>query len=201
MVVSDFWQGPCIKQKRKTKSEIIEEVVSSGLAWSSIMDDWRKNFQEDGEVQEKETYGVLHPFRKKPQVIAQATEEQKEEARLMDLYTEKLCRRKKESPEKVQAAMVACVVRRHNKSKRFPSKCVLVVTDIYWPTHCPVFGFKLRYGGGHKGKDLAASIDRIDSLKGYSPDNVQIISFKANRIKSDASEAELKMFANWILDS
>ena len=66
------------------------------------------------------------------------------------------------------------------------------------PKECPVFGFDLKYGGGVKGK-AAASIDRIDSSKGYTRDNVQIISYLANLMKSNATEEEMKAFANWVL--
>jgi len=66
------------------------------------------------------------------------------------------------------------------------------------PKKCPVFGFDLLYGGGIKGK-FAASIDRIDSSKGYTKDNVQIISYLANLMKSNASELEMKLFSEWVL--
>lgn len=43
------------------------------------------------------------------------------------------------------------------------------------------------------------SIDRIDSTKGYTKDNIQVISSKANTMKSNASVEELRMFAYWVL--
>ena len=72
----------------------------------------------------------------------------------------------------------------------------LTVADIYYidiPITCPILGMPLKW---HRGipQDDSASYDRIDSTKGYSVDNLQIISFRANRSKSNLSDAELKKF-------
>jgi hypothetical protein len=62
------------------------------------------------------------------------------------------------------------------------------------PAVCPVLGIELNYAGTKvRGfVDNSPSIDRIDSSKGYIKGNVQIISWRANRVKSDASVAELE---------
>lgn len=72
----------------------------------------------------------------------------------------------------------------------------LEVTDLAIPSKCPVFGKPFVYGD----KDWAPSVDRIDSTKGYVKGNVQVISNKANRMKSDASLEELRMFAKWVCE-
>lgn len=66
------------------------------------------------------------------------------------------------------------------------------------PKKCPVFGFDLKYGGGSRSNESSA-LDRIDSTKGYTKDNVQIISFLANLMKSSASVDQQVMFANWVM--
>lgn len=71
----------------------------------------------------------------------------------------------------------------------------LSVEDINIPIECPVFKKPLSVGD----PNWAPSIDRIDPTKGYTKDNIQIISNKANRMKSDASPEELKNFCAWIL--
>ena len=68
----------------------------------------------------------------------------------------------------------------------------LSLEDIVIPTLCPIFKVKLE--GRH-----APSIDRIDSNKGYTKDNIQIISSLANRMKWDASHEELIQFAKGVL--
>lgn len=70
----------------------------------------------------------------------------------------------------------------------------LTETDIVIPPVCPVFGTPFV-----RGTPYAASIDRIDNSKGYVTGNVQIISKRANMMKSAASQEELKQFAQWVL--
>lgn len=56
--------------------------------------------------------------------------------------------------------------------------------DIHTPETCPILGIPLfRTNGGHT--DNSPSLDRIDNSKGYVKDNVAVISYKANRYKSD----------------
>lgn len=63
--------------------------------------------------------------------------------------------------------------------------------DILIPDFCPVLGIKLEaYIGNHR--DSKMTLDRIDNSKGYTPDNIKVISWRANRLKSDASIDELK---------
>jgi type II secretory pathway pseudopilin PulG len=66
------------------------------------------------------------------------------------------------------------------------------IKDIY-PTDgkCPVFGFDLEFGNAGF-RETSPSIDRIDSSKGYTRDNIQIISWKANRIKAYATVEDME---------
>ena len=45
---------------------------------------------------------------------------------------------------------------------------------------------------------ISPSIDRIDSTKGYTKDNIQIISWRANRIKNDSTPEELMQIATYM---
>lgn len=56
---------------------------------------------------------------------------------------------------------------------------------------CPVFGFELQFNNAGF-RETSPSIDRIDSTKGYTRDNVQIVSWKANRLKSYATLEDLE---------
>lgn len=62
---------------------------------------------------------------------------------------------------------------------------------------CPIFGTKLVFGDAGFRED-SPSIDRIDSTKGYTKDNIQIISWKANRIKKNASIEELELILSYM---
>jgi len=57
---------------------------------------------------------------------------------------------------------------------------------------CPLLELELLYSAD-KSEDRSASIDRIDSNKGYTIDNCKVISFKANRLKNNAELHELQM--------
>lgn len=66
------------------------------------------------------------------------------------------------------------------------------------PETCPVFGYKLHKACGDRA-DESFSVDRIIPSKGYVKGNIQVISWMANRMKSDAPPERLKQFAEWVL--
>jgi hypothetical protein len=55
---------------------------------------------------------------------------------------------------------------------------------------CPLLGIALRFDRITVGGDSPA-LDRIDNARGYTRDNVWVISARANRIKTDATADEL----------
>lgn len=68
----------------------------------------------------------------------------------------------------------------------------LCLDDVHIPEHCPVLGIPIESGGGGGFRPNSPSIDRIDPSKGYTPDNIRIISWRANKLKSDASVEEIE---------
>lgn len=71
----------------------------------------------------------------------------------------------------------------------------ITIEDIKIPDKCPLLGIELKDNTGNgKGncKD-SPSLDRLDSSKGYTPDNVWVISNRANEIKSNATLEELEL--------
>lgn len=70
--------------------------------------------------------------------------------------------------------------------------------DIILIENCPILGIKLDYYSSSTSADNIATIDRIDNKKGYIKGNIQIISFKANRLKNDANLAELEKIVNYL---
>jgi hypothetical protein len=65
--------------------------------------------------------------------------------------------------------------------------------DIGFPLTCPILHIPLKWNRGEP-KDNSFSFDRIDSSLGYTKDNIQIISFRANRAKNNLTSEELKKF-------
>ncbi len=74
----------------------------------------------------------------------------------------------------------------------------ILVEDIVVPDRCPVFGVPLTKQEIKAGP-FSPSLDRIIPFLGYTKDNVQVISKKANAMKLDASPDELRQFAYWVL--
>lgn len=68
----------------------------------------------------------------------------------------------------------------------------LLNAELLIPEYCPLLGTKLEIGSGQN----SPSIDRIDSSKGYTLDNIWIISRRANTIKNDATLEELELLTN-----
>ena len=70
------------------------------------------------------------------------------------------------------------------------------------PKYCPILGIPLKVGkekgsnGG--GTDNSPSLDRINNNKGYTIDNIQIISRKANQMKSNATLKEIEKLYNYM---
>jgi len=66
--------------------------------------------------------------------------------------------------------------------------------DIIIPDVCPLLGIKIMIANG-RANDNSPSVDRIIPDKGYTKENIQIVSQRANRIKDNASLEELETIA------
>lgn len=72
----------------------------------------------------------------------------------------------------------------------------ILVSDIVIPELCPILGIRLERG--KQGFcETSPTLDKIIPGLGYVPDNVMVISFRANRIKSDASVEEMRKIVEW----
>jgi len=87
-----------------------------------------------------------------------------------------------------------------DRSVKFNLPFDIEVSDVVIPSHCKILGIPLFKGIG-KPTANSPSLDRIDPKLGYTKTNIQIISFKANTIKSNASKEELIVFSYWILEN
>lgn len=66
---------------------------------------------------------------------------------------------------------------------------------LIWTNTCPVF--KVSFDLSGKRGSYSPTLDRINPRAGYVKGNVAYISFRANRIKYDASIQELKDLVDW----
>ena len=83
-----------------------------------------------------------------------------------------------------------------NAKKRAKEKGLeftLTAEDIHIPEVCPLLGIPiLRNLNGVGATPNSPTLDRIDTSKGYTRDNVWVTSWRANKLKSDASLEELE---------
>jgi len=70
----------------------------------------------------------------------------------------------------------------------------LAPEDVTIPEVCPVLGIQLSH---HGPSDNYPSLDRIDNTKGYVKGNVVVVSYLANRLKSNATIDQLRKVASF----
>ncbi len=78
----------------------------------------------------------------------------------------------------------------------------LTITDLNnlsFPITCPVLGIELKFNT-EMAEDGSFSIDRILSTKGYTADNIVVISQKANRMKNNGTLAEMESLVDFYRD-
>lgn len=84
------------------------------------------------------------------------------------------------------------------RARDYNREFTITVEDIVIPDRCPYLDIPLIKKELGPRADNQASIDRKDATKGYTKDNIQIISWLANRMKSNATEEQLLQFAEGI---
>jgi len=76
---------------------------------------------------------------------------------------------------------------------------IVDLNNLSFPITCPLLNIKINYHRRDVGDD-SPSVDRIDSSRGYEPDNIWIISYKANRMKNDGTLEELRQMAKFYIE-
>ena len=66
----------------------------------------------------------------------------------------------------------------------------LSIDDFNIPDFCPILNIELNFEKGRKINYQSPSLDRINNNYGYVPNNIRIISTRANTLKSDSSYEE-----------
>jgi hypothetical protein len=104
----------------------------------------------------------------------------------------------KKPPKQYASPQEAWAYRARLNSKRQ----LLTLDDIkkVIVSHCPLLNVELSYDLYEKNivPSNYATLDRINPKLGYTPDNIQVISRRANTIKNDATLEELKLIVkNW----
>lgn len=84
-----------------------------------------------------------------------------------------------------------------HRARKLGLLCTIRTADVVIPAVCPVLGIPL-VAGPNGGWDGSPTLDRRDCSRGYEPDNIVVISMRANRIKNNATVAELRRVAEWM---
>lgn len=82
------------------------------------------------------------------------------------------------------------------RAKELNREFTITIEDIVIPDICPVFGIPLVKIAGER--DSSPSLDRIDSSKGYTPDNIQVMSWRANTLKNNMTAEESILLAKFL---
>jgi hypothetical protein len=72
----------------------------------------------------------------------------------------------------------------------------LTHNDLVIPDRCPILNIPLEFQS-KSGHPNSPSVDRIDNAKGYTKDNIVIVSNRANTLKRDATIEELVKLAEF----
>lgn len=76
----------------------------------------------------------------------------------------------------------------------------LTPEDIVFPESCPVLGIPLFFTDNSR-TDNTPTLDRVIPEKGYTPENVRVISWRANKLKSNGTLEELEKIVAYIKNS
>lgn len=98
-------------------------------------------------------------------------------------------------------AVRGLLYRAKHRAKYLGVAFTLTDEDIVIPSHCPALGIRLSFGDSHKERKDAPTIDRIHNGKGYTPDNIVIVSWRANWLKNNATIDELRLLAKFYCGS
>lgn len=108
---------------------------------------------------------------------------------------EKVKSTRKEYRERTRDSQQHMVMRLLNESKYRAKKKGIEHTvskeEICIPKTCPVLGHELKCNKGSTASANSPSIDRKDNKKGYTKENIKVISFEANSIKGAATSEKL----------
>lgn len=84
------------------------------------------------------------------------------------------------------------------RAKKFNLEFSITINDIQIPLFCPVLGIELNLNNTKIRLDTSPSLDRIDNSKGYTKENIRIISWRANKLKNNASLEELEKIIKYM---
>lgn len=112
--------------------------------------------------------------------------------------TSRLCRLCNTTRVKEESAETKMYRRAKNRAKIQGIPFTITKEDIIIPTVCPVLGIPIYVTKGKSGGfNSSPSLDQINPGKGYTPDNIMVMSQLANAMKANATPEQLLAFSAW----
>ncbi|AIW02546.1 endonuclease [Streptomyces phage Jay2Jay] len=81
------------------------------------------------------------------------------------------------------------------RSRENGREFTIQLEDIVIPSECPILKRPFVFVAN---SPWVPSLDRIDPSRGYTPDNIMVISSRANTLKNNASKEEARLLADWM---
>lgn len=175
-------------QARELNREAVRRYRAKNLEQLRIKD---RDAQRRLRAANPEKYIALS--RRRYRADPEKAREQKRRYRAANLAKVKAAHRRWYVEHPVNAMLANAKARAKVKGLLFSLK----VSDIKIPDTCPLLEIPMAQGEGAV-HDGSPALDRIDNTKGYVPGNVQVISWRANTLKRDATLGEFQTIVrNW----
>ena len=150
---------------------------------------WRKAHPEDVKQYQRKWYGAnKEKLKRKARIYNREHKQEIKQRRLQ---------------ERISNPCSYMLRTKRNECKKFGIEFSLELSDLSpLPKVCPVLGLTLNYiVTSGRPEDNSPSIDRVNNSFGYVHGNVQVISNRANRLKSDGTREEHLKIAGYMEDS
>lgn len=116
-----------------------------------------------------------------------------------DKNKEKICEQSRKDYHSTGKRYVYMLLKR--ASKRAQEKNIpfdITADDIRIPEFCPILGIKLIIGETRGPDDFSPSLDRIIPENGYIKGNIEIISMRANRMKTNSTIKDVENLLKYL---
>lgn len=151
------------------------------------MDKWLSIKEKDLEWVERRRQKQIEYYRSKR---AKMSEEDTALSRLRD--NDYARRKRREDPR------VPMLADARKRAKARNLEYNLIKDDLIIPEYCPVLGIPIHVSTSGKRSANSPSLDRVNNSKGYTKENVCVISLRANTLKNDATIDELENIVNYM---
>jgi hypothetical protein len=179
------------RRRREYYAENKEEILAKNREYNlKNRDSIRKAEKAYNETHSEE----IKQYRRSRHVINR----DKNIARSKDFYEEnkpRILEEQKDKRRKRPSYSIFYAAKNRAKENNIPFS--LVEEDVVIPRLCPILGIPLERGTGVH-HDESPSLDRIVPELGYIRENVAVISYRANTLKTDGTAKEHRLIANWI---